>query len=1564
MDVYKPVYPGLYYFDTFTFTTLGTSGHRGPDSAKGYTDAPWRDGDFSIVNGQQQWTVPATGTYNIVAAGAYGATPGRVVSGDVDLYEGQVLTMLVGQQPTPLTANVADNVTVGGGGGTFVVSDGKPLIVASGGDGGVYSTGYLRSELLTENFQFRVSMSADGNVYAAIELNLITFQFTLKIYRYLSGVWTSEFTAPSIFTGVVLSGDGKTVAMPTSNSIAVYEYIDQIWQTPQYITNNDWDYITINIQISYDGNTIVAFIRDVASNWHLYVFTKNQDLTWNTEELSAPGNDTFTVYQSSSCAISGDGTRIFAAADDTSSWPNPTSVWSYSRTIDTWGLPELYTSLGVLRVESTSVSYDGQTVAIYVGNLQANPREGYLYVYENGNRTRNLTFPWTVQQYPAGAAQISYDGSLVLLIFITGKILVTPSTQITIFDDASGFPYPSGSINSTASRIVSPYYDVANPITYFFESGSSGQSGSFLPSGTGSGISGAGYLTDGQQTNPFFGFLKPKAYVNGGFGNSYEYGQPGVPKEGGFGGGQSPLNKQTDLTSVSGYNQFRPTIPLVSPGLSGMAISDDANTFLASFSVGNSGTAYTNVYTYNGTSWVSTNLYTTTFYGKSLAMSGDGSVWIINGDVWRNGSFEIQLQDFAYEDRGYGSTDISRDGNTAVIMYGQSGILKVYYYSGSWTSSVLFLQNPGTDYAVYSCAMSADGNTIAMSYNVPTYVFVNVYRCVDGTWSDPNQIFYQSTTSRNSISLNVDSDGSIITLSAGSSGNYQYSNGLLSKVDYRTYSVAFSRTDPKLYAWVDSTKVYVPSISLEVDVQVDPAGIDVMRMGSNVLAMSKILTPHAIVFLDMYDPTTTCTANTSVDHGYPHDYKVQITGTQYFNGTWDIVTTSSNTFTFQAFGGPTETSGYVSGTTTGISGGGGYTGSPGDGVSGATCYGVGTITDLGATSNHMGYVTVSLIDPAPIDLTLWSWDDESPWDNLDSFQSNVYTITWSESLGIFVTSGISAGICTSSNDAKKWYNRTIPWPYYTSPLVAADDKPILVLGRNTSSDGITWYLNDLPWSPYYYADVTNTVYVNKMFISTVAPDYYTPYNGIYTSTDGYAWTFISSELISVKAYGSSMYVGTTNTHSDPNIDEQVVYSTDLITWNYTSTYVYDLIFANGIFIGFNGDGSVISSDGISWTLYPYSFAFSWSYYPPPIRQIIFGNDLFMVVTARHVYTSPDGMNWTLTKIFSQNIDANISVTYSPSKQFFMFAPNAGVPVATLEGKYFTSLSEQIKYPVKGCAYSKGLNVLVVIARSYSYNSYSDDPIYIYTSSDNGETLLETSILYFGYQQPLQFEISILWSDEFYSFFIYFATNNSGLLIFTSSDGMTWTRQNDYVPEIPNYNLQGFNPVWYKEKNWFRYNSFYSYDGIIWSYLPYIPLPPSPPEYIGSKVWSPELELFVGTSKLNGISSSFDVYVSTDGINWSTVYTAFMSTVGFVGVVWSPELKRFYIYAAGYPTEADSLYLFESQNGYEWNKRVVPKVYTLDYARGFYWFSGFDRFVVQSFENFKGLTFSTKAIKQF
>jgi hypothetical protein len=1408
-------------------------------------------------------------------------------------------------------------VTVGGGGGTFVVSDGVPLIVASGGDGGVYSTGYLRSEFVPDNFQFRVSMSADGNVYAAIEVNLITFQFTLKIYRYLSGVWTPEFTAPSAINGVVISGDGKTVAFPTSNSIAVYEYIDQIWQTPRYITNIDWDYVfNFIIQISYDGNTIVTFTRDIASNWHLYVCTKNQNLTWNTEELSAPGIDTFTVYQSSSCAISGDGTRIFAAADDINSFPRTTNVWSYSRTNNTWGLPELYTSIGSLRVESTSVSYDGQIVAIYAGNLQTDPREGYLYVYDNGIRTRNLTFPWTVNQYPAGAVQISYDGSLALVILITGKILVTPSTQITIFDDASGFPLPSGSINSTASRIVSPYYDVANPITYFFEVGGSGQPGSFLPSGTGSGISGAGYLTDGQQTNPFFGFLKPKAYVNGGFGNSYEYGQPGIPKEGGFGGGQSPLNKQTDLTSVSGYNQFRPTIPLVSSGLNGMAISEDANTFLASFGVGNSGTSYTNVYAYNGTSWVSTNLYTTTFYGQTLAMSGDGSVWLINADVWRNGSFEIQLQDFALQGIGFNVTDISRDGNTAMIMYGQSvggGYydktvrLIVYSSSGSWSSITLFSQDPDPEFAGYTCAMSADGNTIVMSYSVPTYVFVNVYRRVDGTWSGPNQILYQNTTSRNSIPLQVNSDGSVITLSIGSSGSYQYSNGVLSMADYRTYSLAFSRTDPNLYAWVDFSAVHVPSISLEVNVQVDPAGIDIIRMGSNVLAMSKILTPHAIVFLDMYDPTTTCTAVTSIDHGYPYDYEVQITGTQYFNGTWLIAAGSSNTFTFQAFGGPTVTSGYVSGTTTGISGGGGYTGSPGDGVSSATCYAdesVANFTDLGAASNSAGYVTVSLVDPPPLKQT-WSLLNWSTKNQIFEYGNFV----WFDGLGCFVAIG-DYSIILTSKDGVTWTSlpNNLPvqpqGPSFSVYLLKASPTTLIAVeyysGIWSSTDAQNWTLTlDKPGTfntaiefPYFSTSFANGYFIVRTYVY------------LYVSTDGISWTELQPNVCPGKVvYGNGTYLGIVATGYPYR---GILYtSTDLVTWSdvldsnvasNTSLGWTDIIYENGTFIASSYTPAagipfsyiyktVTSSDGITWIGHTSGGG-----------GFVYGNGTFVSLYDKS-YTTDNGETWNS----SFGSSPELMGAYSPISGYYLFTDGFQFYVS-LDGKYIVPTQEAI--PI-------GRPTTIVWADSLGIFA-ANTGCSIIISHDGS---LWTEVLNFGIPDSDNGG-SVSWSPELGIIIAYFDNGHTGYApwLYTSNDGLTWTKKVLAYPLraaiYNNFNTRYHNPCWSPELGIFTSGDAISKNGVDWTWGFQMP-------YSVSIAWSSKLKLFAGLQSESG------TYYSTDGLTWIQT-----SSVPMTFVTWSPLLEIF----VGCHTNLygmDRLRVYISTDGISWTESYLGAEYVVD-----------------------------------
>ena len=201
MDVYNPVYPGLYYFDTFTFTTLGTSGHRGPDSTKGYANAPWRDGDFSIVDGQQQWTVPATGTYRITAAGAYSAKKGRVVSGDVILNEGQVVSLLVGQTPFP------SGFGLGGGGGTFVVSDDEPLIVVSGGDGTGGQDGSF-SPYGSGNGINGAGYFSDGSNVSII------YQF-LKPTAYIKGGYGNSFEGLLPYSGGFGGGQGF-VFPPTS----------------------------------------------------------------------------------------------------------------------------------------------------------------------------------------------------------------------------------------------------------------------------------------------------------------------------------------------------------------------------------------------------------------------------------------------------------------------------------------------------------------------------------------------------------------------------------------------------------------------------------------------------------------------------------------------------------------------------------------------------------------------------------------------------------------------------------------------------------------------------------------------------------------------------------------------------------------------------------------------------------------------------------------------------------------------------------------------------------------------------------------------------------------------------------------------------------------------------------------------------------------------------------------------------------------------------------------------------------------------------------------------------
>lgn len=123
------------------FTNLGASGRSGPTSFGGFYHGQDHENMITLISGIQHWTVPYTGTYQILAVGASGGRDlsaaaykgrGAYMRGEFDLSKGEVIKILVGQQGSDNTGASSS----GGGGGTFVVtSSNTPLIIAGGGGG-------------------------------------------------------------------------------------------------------------------------------------------------------------------------------------------------------------------------------------------------------------------------------------------------------------------------------------------------------------------------------------------------------------------------------------------------------------------------------------------------------------------------------------------------------------------------------------------------------------------------------------------------------------------------------------------------------------------------------------------------------------------------------------------------------------------------------------------------------------------------------------------------------------------------------------------------------------------------------------------------------------------------------------------------------------------------------------------------------------------------------------------------------------------------------------------------------------------------------------------------------------------------------------------------------------------------------------------------------------------------------------------------------------------------------------------------------------------------------------
>ena len=133
---------------TYSFTTAGATGRSGPTQAQvtsAYTSTTLSGAVTVATQGIQQWTVPTSGKYQIVAAGAAGgkgtgntisAGRGVIQTIEVNLTAGTNLKIIVGQ------VGIVGTYVSGGGGGSFVsanLSDATPIIASGGGGGGGYS---------------------------------------------------------------------------------------------------------------------------------------------------------------------------------------------------------------------------------------------------------------------------------------------------------------------------------------------------------------------------------------------------------------------------------------------------------------------------------------------------------------------------------------------------------------------------------------------------------------------------------------------------------------------------------------------------------------------------------------------------------------------------------------------------------------------------------------------------------------------------------------------------------------------------------------------------------------------------------------------------------------------------------------------------------------------------------------------------------------------------------------------------------------------------------------------------------------------------------------------------------------------------------------------------------------------------------------------------------------------------------------------------------------------------------------------------------------------------------
>jgi len=1511
--MYKPLYPGTYYFNNFTFTTMGNSGHRGPTSDQTYADAPWPSSSyFSIENGQQNWSVPANGVYQLTAAGAYGATPGRVVTSQVTLSQGQVLTMLVGQEPTPLTANVADNVTVGGGGGTFVVTNGIPLIVASGGDGSGSSS---------SSGSFLPSGPGTGGSGAGYYGNGSQtnpyFQFLVP-NSYVNGGYGNRYE----YGQPTLSDDGGFGG--GQSPINIVTAIDRITVSGGVATCNThvphgypYNYIVkISGTTYYDGTQNITV---KASNVFTFSTSNTQTVTTGTVSGLATGSSGGGGYTGSP----GDGVSGATCYAD-ASVQNFTDLGATSNSagyvsislVNPIPVPQSITWNQTWTNRPSKIPYTTTWSSVAYGNG--------TYVAVSNNGTYPVMYSkdginWSIETF----------GSVVkpwVSVTYGNGSFVTVGNDHSVMSSSDGINWTNNGVSLSGNWAASAYGNgVFVSLDYY----------GYSPYIAGIySYNGVDYL----QSNAPYGNWACLIYAQSKFVAS---GSGGFGSSGPFYGA---------MTSLDGINW---TKSLSAPigGWYGLAYGN--GTFVAVDDGYSSGTVISSS---DGDNWTvrtaPSQRWQAVAYGNGIFVAVGWSTSGYTGKIitssdgisWTTQTFPVAgypSQQFVAVSYGNG-TFVIVDTNGQKTLTSPNGVTWTVRtpgvsFTGQPPQTKLYFVNGKFYYMNYNYILSSSDGiswtnlTSTMKPTFPVIFYVNgTYYC------PPNVISYDGI---NGLTKNFSSvtygNGKFIGLST--SFPYSYSTDGL--------------------AWTLSNTLTIDTWSSIAYGSGKFATVAKNGTTANVAYSSDGVT--------WSNATTGTTSNTW-------------TAVAYGNGTFVTVAPQASGLASNVMystNGQTWIQGSpISFSSNCIAYGGGYFAAP---SSNASIASVGLLTGTtwsyskipsasytGITYGTPGFSAVSSSAIA-FNFTPTFWFDVRNLQNKNLQFSNWQGITFGN--GVWVAAG-NGYIQTSRDIGNTWSTyissniSCITYSRETGTFVAISNT--FTNGTYTSTDGLTWtQYKNLPTN--VNSASTSIAYGNGLYVSVLNGDsnvlysrdgqYWSavnvssgiqPWNSVaygngqfvavasngykMTSTNGTTWSVLPTPPTSFFSitYGNGKYVAIgyyTTSYGNPVGSSGT--SSDGISWSTVTVYNYywcSIAYGNGIFVAVGTDGTNVklmtSSNGTSWTETVLSITVAW-------YSVVYANGKFVAV-GDTIYTSTNGTTW----VAAQTVPAHVwvAVTYGNGTFVALGVDSASVQLATSKGGTklgYTSGGPYIATSTDGNTWNSAqtvpssFNGLLYV--TYGKGIFvASSTRQIYASSDNGNTW--TIVTPSGDASGLSygngiFTNSNLWSTDGYTWTgastgIMYSTTVDGStssiiygLIFqqiiyvngifvgvgsygtgVSTDGKSWSSQ----PVV--------GPIIYANNRWISstassYNSpgaiAYSNDGITF-FCPANPPFPVTVQNISFTFGTPRISYGNGyfmylinctpsdsgsliNPALRGLL--FTVAYSQDGVNWSTLLTTFLTT---------------------------------------------------------------------------------------